>query len=47
VILTDSQTKKGVWAGLATEAVDKPEAESVRKAVDKAAAKMFKKFPPK
>jgi len=47
VVLTDSRTKKGVWAGLATEAVDKPEPEIVRKAVDKAAEKMFKKFPPK
>ena len=45
VVLVDASTKKGVWAGFATEAVGKE--SMVPGAVEKAAQRLFKKFPRK
>jgi hypothetical protein len=43
--LVDPKTKKGVWVGMATEATGHP--ENAAKILDKAAGRLFKKFPPK
>ena len=45
VVLVDPSTKKGVWAGFATEALGKE--SMIPGAVEKAAQRLFKKFPRK
>jgi hypothetical protein len=43
--LVDTKTKKGVWVGMATESLGKQ--SMVEGAVNHAAERMFKKYPPK
>ncbi len=43
IILLDSETKQGVWGGLATALIGKP--ETVGKSIDKAAKRILKKLP--
>ena len=45
VALIDPKTKKGIWCGMATEALGRP--GRTEKAIDSAAERMFKKYPPK
>jgi hypothetical protein len=45
VALIDAKTKKGVWAAVETEALGKE--SMIEGAVNKAASKMFSKYPPK
>ncbi len=43
IVLVDVKTKEGVWGGLATAMIGKP--ESVGKSIDKAAKRILKKLP--
>ena len=43
IILVDAKTNKGVWAGLATAMIGKP--ETVGKTINKAAKRILKKLP--
>lgn len=46
--LVDAKVKEGVWAGYATEAIDRvPDADTARKKMGKASEKLFKKLPKK
>lgn len=45
VALVDPTTKKGIWAGMATEALGRP--GRTEGAINDAAQRMFKKYPPK
>ena len=43
ILLVDSKTNQGVWGGLATALLGKP--ETVGKSIDKAAKRILKKLP--
>ncbi len=45
ISVIDTETKKGVWTGYSTEALGRP--STLGKSIDKAASRLFKKFPKK
>ena len=45
--LVDGESQRPVWRGVASEVMDLPTPEKLRKKIDKVTRKMFRQFPPR